>query len=362
MALVLCLMAFKKRYAGTAKSSKYYKCKRCYSSGQFCTHSSGTRGSAGSGKGYTSRRTGSTAYKKTYSKFRSKTTTRKKAPEPTKIDVPVLNSSKNAVPEMVPLNGVRVRCTRLTDITPVRYESKKFTGSVCWRGVTDAFNYEMNGEGPFLHRRILFQGPAGLSWDDVKVEKLAVPASSWWRSEASSLDDKETCDELRRMFGTSATVRDILFSPVKAHGYNIVADSRKQLEGKASGTRKYQKYWKGFGKTGKGIVLKYEMSENGVPTGELADGEKYMHIYAMDIFQYGINGLDNRLPGSASAGTKRAGDELSKGSSKRPKSEDSYVESMDGLELGSGYIEEEKCAKGVVRVLSNMKLYWYDPK
>lgn len=357
-------MAIRKRYGSTARRSKYFKCRSCYSANRFCTHSSGKRGSTGRSKGSTYRRRGSTSKSKAYERKGAA----KKAEEPTKIDVPVLDAAGNAAPDMIPLNGVRVRCTRLTDTQPVQYESKKFDGKVCWRGVTDAFNYEMNGEGPFLHRRILFQGPISLRFDDVHLVKLGAPSSSWSRGPAVSLDSGVMAGELRKMFGAGATIRDLLFSPVKAHGFNIVADSRKQLEGKASGARRYQKYWKGFGKAGNGIVVKYEMSSNGQYDGSLVDEEKYHHIYAMDVFQYGINGLDAKIPGSAVVGEKRGGDgELGGGSTKRSKSggssksDDSYVDSMDGLELRDSRVAES-AVHGVVRVLSNMKLYWYDPK
>lgn len=278
--------------------------------------------------------------------------------------MPVVDESKNVVPDIIPLNGVRIRCTRLTHPKPVQYESKKFDGKVCWRGVTDAFHYEMNGEGPFLHRRIVFQGPWSLSFEDVELAKAGISSHSWSRSGAVSLKDDNMATEVRRMFGASATIRDLLYSPVKAHGYSIVDDSRKQLEGKAAGTRKFQKYFKGFGKTGRGTVVKYNTFDNGETDGDVADDEKYHHIYAMDVFQYGINGLDEKVPMGASAGKKRGAEEaLPGGKSKRSKSDESYDSiSMDGLQLSVGTGVEEKPASGMVRVMSNMKLYWYDPK
>lgn len=345
------------RSGGT--TSKFYKCKRCYSANRFCTHSRGSAGKSTYSKRKTSRAAGSYAKKRPPVKKAYK----KKAVEPVKIDVPVLDKGKNAVPDMIPMGGVRVRCVRLTDPKPVRYESKKFDGKVCWRGVTDAFSYEMNGEGPFLHRRILFQGPTDLTFDDVELEKAELPSSTWSRPQAVSLQDADMAMELRKMFGAAATVRDLLFTPVKAFGFNIVADTRKQLEGKASGARRFMKFWKGFGKTGSGTVVKYDMSANGETDGSLADDEKYRHIYAMDIFQYGINGLDARIPSVGGAGVKRGADGDLKGkSSKRPKSEDSYDDMMDGLNIGACDAEIEQPIRGVVRVMSNMKLYWYDPK
>jgi hypothetical protein len=340
--------------------SKFFKCKRCYSANRFCTHQRGKVGKSTYGKRSFGRTTGYGTKRKAYAKKAYV----KRVPEPTKIDVPVLDGQKNTVPDMVPMNGVRVRCTRLTDPTPVQYESKKFGGTVCWRGVTDAFNYEMNGDGPFLHRRIIFQGPQSLGFDDVKLVQKDAPCSKWSRSVASTLDQSNTAGELRKMFGTSATIRDILFSPVKAHGFNVVSDTRKQLEGKSSGTRKFQKYFKGFGKTGRGVVVKYNMAEDGSTEGEVADEEKYYHVYAMDIFQYGINGLDQRLPGAPRIGSKRGCDSDIGGSDmKRQKSDSSYEDvNMSGLHIGDDRKVDENALGGVVRIVSNMKLYWYDPK
>jgi hypothetical protein len=168
------------------------------------------------------------------------------------------------------------------------------------------------------------------------------------------------------MFGASATVRDVLFGQIQAHGYNVFFDKRVPMEGKQSGARKFWKHYKGFGKTGNGTVLKYDMDSDGNTNGDVADDEKYFHIYAMDIFQYGINGLDERIPGSASVGKKRGSDQATSGvPAKRTKSDSSYDHVMDGvddLSLGGKGKVTESAVGGVVRIKSDMKLYWYEPK
>lgn len=355
-------MALRRKSGYTAKRTSFYKCKKCYSAGRFCTHTSTKSSRRGGGRAYGYRSTGFTGSKKTYRRG-IRGSFRKKGPEPTKIDVPVADESGAGALDSVPLNGVRVRCTRLTNPLPVQCESKKFTGSVCWRGVTDRFDFEMNGEGPFLHRRILFQGPWDLKFEDVDLVSKGAPSSEWRRSPAVSLRDPDMSEGLCRMFGASATVRDLLFGTVKAHGVNVFEDRRKQYEGKASGTRRYDKHFKGFGKTGRGAFIKYAMQNDGTTDGDVADDEKYFHIYAMDIFQYGINGLDERIVAGGVVGKKRASDGgSSTGSVKRHKSDSSYEDvSMEGLRLEGGGVSEQP-ASGMVRVVSHMKLYWYDPK
>lgn len=112
--------------------------------------------------------------------------------------------------------------------------------------------------------------------------------------------------------------------------------------------------------------MKYETNGNGEWKGDLADGEYNLHIYAMDIFQYGINGLDARLPSPTVAGTKRGCDDDAGGKVKRHKSDGSDA-SYDDVQMehlsidGGGFVPEEP-VQGVVRIISNMKLYWYDPK
>jgi hypothetical protein len=263
------------------------------------------------------------------------------------------------------MNGVRVRGVRLTNPKIVKYESKKFEGRVCWRGVTEAFRFEMNGAGPFLHRRILFSSSLDWEFQEIECVKVGAAASEWKRSPCVSLEDSKMCSELKRLFGVEATVRDVLYSRVAAHGVSVIEDKRKSMKGDAAGVRRFKKYWNGFGKNRSGKVVKYEVDDDGRVGDDLCDEGKFQNVYVLDIFQYGINGLDFLLPTVAPNLKKRPlEDDGSSSKKKKAKSETTDLD-MGDLNLsdyGSGSGGMESALEGVVRIYSEMRLYWYDPK
>ncbi|KAI4112647.1 MAG: hypothetical protein LQ341_007843 [Variospora aurantia] len=172
------------------------------------------------------------------------------------------------------------------------------------------------------------------------------------------------------MFGQGATVRDLFYAKPDVKGISIQEDKKFPLEGKSSGSLRTKKFWNGFGSTRQGTFLNYDI-EDGVVSSSLVDGSKGQHIYLVDIFHYGIHGLDIPVPGPKDMGKKRSNPDVAKGGSvKRQKSESSVDSEMEDLRLSEsltgnpvedlGYVE--KPALGLVRIISNMKLYWYDPK
>ncbi len=340
---------------GSAAGKKFFKCRSCYSSGKWCSHSKG-------------------ASKGTYKKSASKTAYRKKTARTTrpaeKVDVPVLDAAQQAAIDQVPMNGVRARGVHLTEPYLLKIESKKFAGQVCWRGVTEDFSFELNGEGPFLHRRVLFSSTVSWSFPAVRLVKTAVPSSVWTRPAAVGLTDDSMAAELRRLFGQNSTVRNLMFGKVEARGVTVIEDRRVAYEGKSSGARRSFKYWNGFGKSKMGVTLKYDLSEDGTVMGSLVDGSNGQHLYVLDLFQYGISGLDLTLPGVGDISKKRpSADSVSSGASKRYKFDESVDDAMEGMGLGSALTGNaaddldmvESAVRGVVRVISNMKLYWYEP-
>lgn len=289
-----------------------------------------------------------------------------------KIEAPVLDGEKNAWIDAVPLNGVRVRAVHLTHPLVVSCESKKFGGTVCWRGVTERFDFELNGDGPFLHRRILFQSALAWSFDAVKLTEARVPASGWHRGPAVRVTDGSVSSELRRLFGQAADVRTLLYGNVIANGVTVLEDRRRQLQGSKAGSRRSKKYWNGFGKNKNGVVLKYDLSDSGSVQSSLLEGSNGQHVYVVDIFQYGINGLDLKLSDAVVVGKKREGEDPVKPSlSKRHKPSGGVVTNMEDLVMSDccltgnaadDMVAFERPVSGMVRVVSNMKLYWYDPK
>lgn len=288
-----------------------------------------------------------------------------------KVDVPVLDANNQPAIDLIPMNGVRVRGVHLTSPYVLKSESKKFAGQVCWRGVTEDFSFELNGDGPFLHRRILFSSTVSWSFPGIRLVKAAVPSSSWTRAPALTLSDEGMAGELRRLFGPDSTVRNLMFGKVEARGVTVIEDRRVPYEGKVSGARRTFKYWNGFGKSKAGTVLKYDVENDGTILSTLVDGSHGEHLYVLDLFQYGISGLDLRLPGEKDLGKKRSSTEsVAGGVKKRHKSDESVDSAMEGMGLESSLTGNasddlrmvESAVRGMVRVISNMKLYWYEPK
>ena len=175
--------------------------------------------------------------------------------------------------------------------------------------------------------------------------------------------------ELRRLFGGTVDVRKLFFGPVEAKGVTVHEDRRHPLEGKDTGVRREKKFWNGFGTKKAGTVLNYELAENGAVSSSVSESSKGQHYYLLDLFQYGIVGLDAKLPGEKETGKKRSGTGSEKpGAGKRHKSDSSIDSEMENVTLsdyipgGTDLLELERPTSGMVRIVSNMKLYWYDPK
>ena len=352
-------------------AKKFSKCRYCYKSGKFCSHRRTYSGSSPATPWSGYRQKGYSRFKR-YKKPGYRKSPKSSSADLEKIDVPVLNADYGEHIDCVPMNGVRLRAVHLTDPKVQLRESKKFSGKVCWRGVTENFEFEMNGDGPFLHRRILFQSTQDWPFKPVLLAKVGCPANVWGRNACCDLLDAEVSGAMKRLFGADITVRSLFFSDVQANGVTVLEDRRHPLEGKKTGVRRSKKYWNGFGRNKKGVVLKYDLTEEGAVTNTLVDGSMGQHIYLLDIFQYGINGLDVKVPDGAGHGRKRHSDDLSKKSSAKRHKSDSSVESNLGDMSMSDYVMTgnplddlegiESWISGVVRVVSKMKLYWYDPK
>ena len=277
---------------------------------------------------------------------------------------------KTAV-DVVPKNGIRFRGVRLTKPDIVDEDSKKFVGKVCWRGVTEYFTFEFDGAGPFLHRRIMFQSEQ--KWfGDVRSTDDDSSNGDWCRDCCVGVEDPLMCSELKRLFGVDATLRDVLYSRVGAKGVGIIEDKKRSMRGDEAGVRRVKKYWNGFGKNKNGQTVNYLTSEDQTNQttwyDKLPGDGKSFNISVLDVFQYGIDGLDRCLPCNVPAGKKRHSDEdIASSKKKKAKAEvpDMKMEDLsisEAMAVGDDWVELEEATKGVVRIISEMRLYWYDPK
>ena len=115
----------------------------------------------------------------------------------------------------------------------------------------------------------------------------------------------------------------------------MVEDSRKPLRGDANGVRRSKKFWNGFGKNKNGQVVHCVSNDEGRWADRLADDDKSTNIYVLDLFHFGMKGLDYGL--NVSGGKKRApegdGDMKKK---KKAKSEKEDLK-MEGLKIEEDY-------------------------
>lgn len=361
----------------SARGKKFFKCNACYASGAYCTHGGGKK-MGGCVPCYVAgvrcvhpiyspaRGPAKPAAASKKKEYPSKQ--KKKLPDAEKVSIPVLDAAGKAVLDCVPMNGVRVRGVRLTNPDIVDGDSKRFVGKVCWRGVTEFLRYEFDGAGPFLHRRVVFQ--SAQKWEFQEVRSVEDGPYSWARWPCVGVEDPWMCAELKRLFGSEATVRDVLYGKVCAKGVEVVEDRRKSMKGDESGARRVKKFWNGFGKNKNGQVVNYVSNDEGTWWDKLVDDGKSFNVYVLDVFQYGIHGLDRSLPCASGAGKKRSSDgDASPVERKRAKGEvDGLKMEMDDMNLsdyvpvGEEWVELGETGKGTVKILSEMRLYWYDPK
>ena len=295
-----------------------------------------------------------------------------------KVDAPVLVSERladgNTVfrPHMdaVPLDGVRVRTVMVTHPSVIANESRAFDGRVCWYGCTEDFRFEVQGNGPFVHRRILFQSATSWPFQVVSLYSYSQKENLYKRGPATGLDDKTSVAVLRKLLERTDCVRDLLYSKVQCPGVHVIEDRCRQYESKESGVRRTKKFFNGLGKNRRGVTLKYQPVQSGGYGGyssELLEG--YQHVYVVDIFQFGMKGLDATVPseGDCEEAAASGGAAEKAPKSKRVKVESDVDMPMSGVSShGVNAVLKlaglERVETGKANIASNLKLYWYPLK
>lgn len=277
------------------------------------------------------------------------------------------------------MNGVRVRITRLTDpVGPIR-QSENFDGTVRWKGFKELHTYEVSDCAPFVHRRVLFTST--ITWPVSGYTPItndgstATNRNKYRRLGSRQLDHVNTSACLAKIFqGTK--VRDLLYGPVGTTGITVLEDTKFVTNGKAGGLRTSKRYWNYLNRLGDKGALRYRLSNAGTYDHTLEDGSAFQHAFVVDVFQFGLAGLDYGVPTpqesvDASHTTSRSNSNQSSASGgfahvgKRSKVEPADM-TMDGQvdDLMSS-VEKLRVAEEPsvwVKVFSTMKVYWYDPK
>lgn len=203
---------------------------------------------------------------------------------------------------------------------------------------------------------------------------------------ATRIDNINTAGCVGRLF-TGRTVRGLLYDPLTSTTVNVLEDRRYFYSGSENGGRRVKKFWNGMGKGTKGAGLrrvKYEFDvSRDKYSMELADGSGSQHIYVVDVFQSGMDGLDlviptvsdvtNHLSADRQSGTSKGRDSMVP----QPPSKRAKTGSSSSGELSDDFVKMEvddsgdpvdamKNAEDVdgvdVRIITEMKLYWFYPK
>lgn len=291
--------------------------------------------------------------------------------------------------DTVPLGGVRVRFTCLTDPKCVIQQSKAFDGPVRWKGFTEFVDYEFTGGGPFTHRRILFSSalPWGVHHLKRGTEEVCV-TDNYYRVPGRDIADLATTKCLRRLFA-EPTTRGMVSGPLASTGLTVLKNEVFSHVGSETGKRAEAKFWNNFGTPGKkdGRTVKYERQADQSFGMELEDNSYNQHIYLCDVFHYGVDGLDINIPSeeylmSPAPPSVVKQEVVSHGDHMpRPKRHQTGSNSSSDYEMLHGVdamkIDPMKAGQGidqlkrdlraveqpsrVVRCLSTMRLYWYDP-
>ena len=241
-------------------------------------------------------------------------------------------------------------------------------------GVTCNTTYEISGSGPFVHRRILFKStlpwPAGTIAPADPNPSGGVGAGEYIRAVSDTLGDAKLTGCLRRLFAQD-TIRGAVQGPTSSLGITVLSDEKKNMRGIDDGVRMEKKYWN---------TLKREpmMQFNILPTGSfdfsLANAPQSQHVYLVDVFSYGLDGLDSALPdqrmqSTAAQSGPNGGASLPVRGGKRAKLEQSEVE-MSGTggeehvapdysqSLRDPMLEFVSEDNGVASVSTVMKIYF----
>jgi hypothetical protein len=279
----------------------------------------------------------------------------------------------------------------------VSSRSDKFDGAVTWKGFSEKVEYEFTGGGPFIHRRVLFASK--IPWP---VQCLTKHNSgedgdkSYCRLSGSSLADPNpvgtladttTAGCLRRIF-TEHTVRGLVHGGTQPKHLVILEDRVFSYSGSANGSRRKKKFWNDFGGKGKPKTMKYKLDRRtGDVTADPEDSSVYQHIYLVDVFQYGLAGLDLDIPSPerlmsppmSSAGARGKSSQMDgQPRPKKVKSDSassidsdmvdvgklsmSDANSVTGVEGIAGALREMESTSVVARCFSTIKIYWNKPK
>lgn len=268
-----------------------------------------------------------------------------------------------------------MRICNLTHPIVPQFKTEGFKGIVRWKGISDAYRFEFNNGGPLIHRRVLFKSTIPFPVPSIQPQSNG-ERSSYLRLAALPCSDPDVARCLSKIF-KGGTVRSLIEEPIQTEYVTVMEDRSRCYNGNDNGARRSHRYWNAFGPQGRAATMRYRLQEpGGIYAGDLMDTSELSHVYAMDLFQYGVDATDLKYPDTeelqiiskmaAAAATPQSGQSSVSGSrsssenSKRVKVESKLAGDMEGLEIGAtaALKSAEKPDDGVVKVSCVSKLYW----
>jgi hypothetical protein len=264
-------------------------------------------------------------------------------------------------PDQVGLNGLRARCFRLTSADPIGAGCVGTTGGVKWWGFTAQTSYNINGPGPFTHRRVLFKSTrTWRAWGLMAAAEnpsRGLSKGDFITSRAMPCNDSVTLACLRALF-VQDNIRGVISGPTTDLGVTVIRDEIYRCNGHASGVMKEKKYW--YPQLRDEPVMKYSIKDDGTLGDVLLNSPESQHIYCMDVYSYGLAGLDLPLPTSEA----KTGAADAPPRKKRTKSDDSSDSAMGGwsdvaaaITEDTEFVELEAPAQGLVSIYNEFKIY-----
>jgi hypothetical protein len=154
---------------------------------------------------------------------------------------------------------------------------------------------EITGPGPVLVRRVVFCSPT--TWTCGSFDAAShlgalstVDSDFYGRIPGSSLRETNTSACLGQLFPPT-DVRGLLYGPTLKVGLTVTEDHLYSFRGQEGGVRQMRKFCNFDMKP-----VRYAMNASGQYDGALVPSVASQHYYECLVVQYGLEGLDSRVP------------------------------------------------------------------
>lgn len=265
--------------------------------------------------------------------------------------------------DVVPLNGLRMKVTPLTNALPVRSTDPKWSGTVRWRSFRDAFNYEVVGVAPFFHRRLVLASKFRLEGSPDYGTTKGEDGGTIIVRRAGLAPNTETVKDWVGNIFVDTSVNGVLRGVVKTERFSVVEDKTVRVMG-SDGGKVLSKVF--LNKASRSV--EYAVGGGGF-LDIAAPYSQGRNLYAVDLFLFGMdypsggNPFGVQVLSSSPVVSPKPRGEKSTGRGKLKHESDEF-DMMDIPEFGGGASAvggeswNEQTSK-FVRIYSELKVSWY---